>query len=162
MPQVNVAGGWLAAPGWTCQRHFHPDLRRVRDLLQYPELRWLDRFDILVPFALALALFVSGMALERFAPSLGTTGGQLLVWGFFVSTVLCYHGTYTINSLSHVFGRQRYRTGDTSRNNWLLAIITLGEGWHNNHHHYHGGAAGLLESHHLLPARARRAGRSGN
>ena len=77
-----------------------------------------------------------GVLLENVAPELGTTGWQMLIWGFFISTVACYHGTYTINSLSHVFGRQRYRTGDTSRNNWLLAIITLGEGWHNNHHHY--------------------------
>ena len=68
--------------------------------------------------------------------SLGTNGWQMLVWGFFVSTVLCSHGTYTINSLSHVFGKQRYKTGDSSRNNWFLALITLGEGWHNNHHHY--------------------------
>ena len=60
----------------------------------------------------------------------------MLVWGFFISTVLCWHATYTINSLSHLFGRQRYRTGDTSRNNWLLALLTLGEGWHNNHHYY--------------------------
>ncbi len=67
---------------------------------------------------------------------LHTTGWQMLVWGFFISTVLVYHGTYTINSLSHVFGRQRYKTGDASRNNPWLAIITLGEGWHNNHHHY--------------------------
>ena len=60
----------------------------------------------------------------------------MLVWGFFVSTVACYHGTYTINSLCHVWGRRRYATSDDSRNNWLLALITLGEGWHNNHHHY--------------------------
>ena len=60
----------------------------------------------------------------------------MLVWGFFISTVAVYHGTYTINSLSHVFGRQRYKTGDASRNNIWLALITLGEGWHNNHHHY--------------------------
>jgi stearoyl-CoA desaturase (delta-9 desaturase) len=60
----------------------------------------------------------------------------MLIWGFFVSTVLLYHGTYTINSLSHLFGTQRFTTGDDSRNNPLLAIITLGEGWHNNHHHY--------------------------
>ncbi len=60
----------------------------------------------------------------------------MLIWGFFVSTVLTSHGTYTINSLSHVFGKQRYKTGDSSRNNWFLALITLGEGWHNNHHHY--------------------------
>ena len=60
----------------------------------------------------------------------------MLIWGFFISTVLCWHATYTINSLSHLFGRQRYRTGDTSRNNWFLALLTLGEGWHNNHHYY--------------------------
>ena len=60
----------------------------------------------------------------------------MLVWGFFISTVALYHGTYAINSLAHVFGRQRYRTGDQSRNNGWLALITLGEGWHNNHHHY--------------------------
>jgi stearoyl-CoA desaturase (delta-9 desaturase) len=123
--------------GWfLSRRHFHPDLRRVRDLTQYPELRWLDRYDIVVPFALALALLLAGTLLERHAPGLGTTGGQLLVWGFFVSTVLCYHGTYTINSLCHRWGTRRYATRDDSRNNALLALVTLGEGWHNNHHHY--------------------------
>jgi stearoyl-CoA desaturase (delta-9 desaturase) len=108
----------------------------VRDLMQFRELRWLDRFDIAVPVLLAIGMFVLGAVLEKRAPHLGTDGWQMLVWGFFISTVACYHGTYTINSLSHVYGRQRYRTGDTSRNNWLLAIITLGEGWHNNHHFY--------------------------
>ncbi len=118
------------------KRGFVPDLRRVRDLLQFPELRWLDRFDIVVPVALGAGMFGLGVLLEAAAPDLGTNGWQMLVWGFFVSTVACSHGTYTINSLSHVFGRQRYHTGDSSRNNWLLALITLGEGWHNNHHHY--------------------------
>jgi len=123
--------------GWfLSRRHFAPDLGRVRDLLKFPELRWLDRFDILVPFLLALGLLLAGRWLEANHPELGTTGGQLLVWGFFVSTVACYHGTYTINSLCHVWGRRRYATGDDSRNNWLLALITLGEGWHNNHHRY--------------------------
>jgi stearoyl-CoA desaturase (delta-9 desaturase) len=123
--------------GWfLSRRHFQPDLRRAKDLLEYPELRWLDRFDILVPFCLALALLLAGMALERYAPSLGTTGGQMLAWGFFVSTVACYHGTYTINSLCHAWGSRRYATRDDSRNNPLLALLTLGEGWHNNHHHY--------------------------
>jgi stearoyl-CoA desaturase (delta-9 desaturase) len=60
----------------------------------------------------------------------------MLTWGFFISTVALYHGTYTINSLAHQFGRQRYATGDDSRNSFLLALLTLGEGWHNNHHHY--------------------------
>jgi stearoyl-CoA desaturase (delta-9 desaturase) len=130
-------GFWRAHMGWFLTRKgFAPDMKYVRDLLRFRELRWLDRFDIAVPALLGLGMFLLGVLLERRAPQLGTNGWQMLVWGFFISTVLCYHGTYTINSLSHVFGRQRYRTGDTSRNNWLLAIITLGEGWHNNHHHY--------------------------
>ena len=60
----------------------------------------------------------------------------MLVWGFFISTVVLYHATFTINSLAHRWGRRRYRTDDDSRNNWFLALITFGEGWHNNHHHY--------------------------
>jgi len=133
-----VQHGFIRAHmGWfLSKKGFTPDLKCVRDLMKFPELRWLDRFDILVPVALAAAIFGTGIVLEHTAPQLGTTGWQMLVWGFFVSTVACYHGTYTINSLSHVFGKQRYRTGDQSRNNWLLALITLGEGWHNNHHHY--------------------------
>lgn len=130
-------GFWRAHMGWfLTRRGFTPDLKYVKDLLKFRELRWLDRFDIAVPVLLGAGMFFLGALLENKAPQLGTSGGQMLVWGFFISTVLCYHGTYTINSLSHVFGRQRYRTGDTSRNNWLLALITLGEGWHNNHHHY--------------------------
>jgi stearoyl-CoA desaturase (Delta-9 desaturase) len=130
-------GFWKAHMGWfLTQRGFAPDMKYVRDLMKFRELRWLDRFDIAVPVLLGVGMFLLGMLLERTAPHLETNGWQMLVWGFFISTVLCYHGTYTINSLSHVFGRQRYRTGDTSRNNWLLAIITLGEGWHNNHHFY--------------------------
>jgi len=123
--------------GWfLSKKGFSPDYKFVRDLQKFPELLLLDRFDILVPVALAVGLFFFGVMLENVAPQLGTNGWQMLVWGFFVSTIFCYHGTYTINSLSHVFGKQRYRTGDSSRNNWLLAIITLGEGWHNNHHHF--------------------------
>jgi stearoyl-CoA desaturase (delta-9 desaturase) len=130
-------GFWRAHMGWfLSNKGFAPDLKYVRDLLKFRELRWLDRFDIAVPVLLAVGMFLLGVLLQKKAPHLDTNGWQMLVWGFFISTVVCYHGTYTINSLSHVFGRQRYRTGDTSRNNWLLAIITLGEGWHNNHHYY--------------------------
>jgi stearoyl-CoA desaturase (delta-9 desaturase) len=133
-----VRHGFLRAHmGWFLTREgFEADHKLVRDLVKFPELLWLDRFDIAVPVALAVTVFFVGVLLQRVAPGLGTTGWQMLVWGFFVSTVLCYHGTYLINSLSHVVGRQRYLTGDSSRNNWLLALITLGEGWHNNHHHY--------------------------
>jgi stearoyl-CoA desaturase (delta-9 desaturase) len=133
-----VQHGFLwAHMGWfLSRRHFTPDLGRVRDLTRFPELRWLDRFDILVPFLLALGLLVFGHVLDARWPGLGTGGAQMLVWGFFISTVACYHGTYTINSLCHVWGRRRYATGDDSRNNFLLAVLTLGEGWHNNHHRY--------------------------
>jgi stearoyl-CoA desaturase (delta-9 desaturase) len=125
--------------GWfMSRRYLVADTSRVKDLLRYPELRLLDRFDVVVPSLLGSAVFSLGMVLKHHAPGLGTGGWQLLVWGFFISTVAVYHGTYTINSLSHVFGRQRYRTGDSSRNNPWLALVTLGEGWHNNHHHYPG------------------------
>jgi stearoyl-CoA desaturase (delta-9 desaturase) len=123
--------------GWFLSRkHFAPDLSRVRDLLRYPELKLLDRYDILVPVALAATLWLTGAALEQWAPSLETNAWQLLVWGFFISTVVCYHATYTINSLCHRFGKQRFATTDDSRNNIWLALLTFGEGWHNNHHHY--------------------------
>jgi stearoyl-CoA desaturase (delta-9 desaturase) len=81
-------------------------------------------------------LFGLGAGLNHFFPGLDTNGLQMVVWGFAISTVALYHATFTINSLSHMFGSQRYDTGDTSRNNALLALLTLGEGWHNNHHHY--------------------------
>jgi len=85
---------------------------------------------------LAVGIYALGWALQGWAPWLNTSGPQLLVWGFFISTITVYHVTYTINSLAHQIGSQRYDTGDDSRNNFLLAIVTLGEGWHNNHHHY--------------------------
>ncbi|MDX1432017.1 MAG: acyl-CoA desaturase [Gammaproteobacteria bacterium] len=107
---------------------------RVRDWLRYPELRILERLDW-VPFVLlAIGCYALGALLESTAPALGTNGPQMLVWGFFVSTVALYHATYTINSLAHRFGRRDFDTADDSRNNPWLAALTLGEGWHNNHH----------------------------
>jgi stearoyl-CoA desaturase (Delta-9 desaturase) len=130
-------GFWWSHMGWfMSSKYFAADLSRVKDLHKYPELRLLDSFDVLVPSLLATALFSLGMVLKHHYPALGTDGWQMLIWGFFISTVAVYHATYTINSLSHVFGRQRYQTGDTSRNNPWLALVTLGEGWHNNHHHF--------------------------
>ena len=130
-------GLWFSHTGWFLTReHFAVREERVRDWQRFPELRFLDRFDIAVPVALAVGLLLAGMALEKYAPALGTSGGQMLVWGFFISTVLLYHGTFTINSLAHRWGTRRYATADNSRNNFWLALLTLGEGWHNNHHHY--------------------------
>ncbi|MEX2575849.1 MAG: acyl-CoA desaturase [Halofilum sp. (in: g-proteobacteria)] len=123
--------------GWFLTRgNYYTPWRHVRDWARYPELRWLNRFDWLPLLALALGLYALGAMLAARAPVLGTDGPQLLIWGFFVSTVALYHGTYTINSLAHTFGRRRFDTADTSRNNFWLTLVTLGEGWHNNHHHY--------------------------
>jgi stearoyl-CoA desaturase (delta-9 desaturase) len=129
---------WWSHVGWvTAKENFATRRERVRDLLKYPELCFLDGYDTLVPLALFAGLFGLGAVLERYAPGLGTNGWQLLVWGI-ISTVVLFHATFTINSLCHIWGTRRFQTDDHSRNNWLLALITLGEGWHNNHHHYQG------------------------
>jgi stearoyl-CoA desaturase (delta-9 desaturase) len=134
-------GFWWSHMGWiTCKANFPIRWDAVKDLSRYPELRFLDRFDTLVPILTGAAMFFLGMALDALWPSLGTSAGQMLIWGYFISTVALMHGTFTINSLSHVFGWRRYETTDTSKNNPLLALITLGEGWHNNHHYYQSSA----------------------
>ena len=136
-PHSPKQGFWWSHMGWfLSDSYYQADYSLVSDLKKYPELRLLDRFDILVPILLAVGLFALGSFLEHSQPQLGTSGGQMLVWGFFISTVILVHATLSINSLAHRFGKQRYQTGDDSRNNGLLALLTLGEGWHNNHHHY--------------------------
>ncbi|MDO8827823.1 acyl-CoA desaturase [Methylophaga sp.] len=123
--------------GWFLSgKHYRADYKLVPDWQRFAELRWLDRFDLMVPVLLAIVLFISGVLLEKFAPGLGTNGWQMLVWGYFISTVVLLHATLLINSLAHRVGKKRYQTGDESRNNFVLALLTLGEGWHNNHHHY--------------------------
>ena len=117
-------GFWWSHVGWIVSHQYHgTDLSKVKDLARFPELRFLDRFHVLVPVGYATTLYLVG-------------GTWALFWGFFVSTTLLWHGTFTINSLTHVFGSQRYITTDNSRNHLLLALITMGEGWHNNHHYY--------------------------
>ena len=132
-----VHGFWWAHIGWiTSRRNFPTDYSKVRDLARFPELVLLNRFDTVVPAIFAGALFGLGWMLEIFAPQLGTSGWQMLVWGFFISTTLLFHGTSCINSLAHVMGRRRFETNDDSRNSFILSLITLGEGWHNNHHRF--------------------------
>lgn len=121
--------GWIVSPA-----NFPTRLDVVPDLARYPELRLLDRFDVAAPLLLAAGLFLLGDRLE--AGGVSTSGPQLLVWGFFISTVALFHATCLINSLAHQVGRRRYATSDESRNNVVLALLTLGEGWHNNHHRY--------------------------
>lgn len=127
---------WSHAVWFSCDIYFNTDYKKIKDFAKYPELRWLNRFDIFVPIIFATGLFGFGALLERFAPGLGTTGPQMLVWGFFISTLFLFHATFSINSLAHVIGSRRFQTKDQSRNNFWLAMITLGEGWHNNHHRW--------------------------
>lgn len=127
--------GWFLASA-----SFKTRLELIRDFAAYPELRWLDRFDAVVPALLAVGLFAAGAVLERTAPALQTNGWQLLVWGFAVSTVAVWHATFAVNSLAHTVGSRRFATRDDSRNNLALALLTFGEGWHNNHHRYPAGA----------------------
>ena len=121
---------------WGRNRNLAPRLDLMKDLTKYPELVFLDRFDMLVPILLMGFTYVLGAVLQHYFPGLHTSGWQMMAWGFVVSTVALFHGVATINSLSHVFGKRRFKTTDDSRNNFWLALITMGEGWHNNHHHY--------------------------
>jgi stearoyl-CoA desaturase (delta-9 desaturase) len=117
-------GFYWSHMGWILvKKHDVIHWDRIPDLAKYPELRFLTRCDIWLTVAFGVLLYVLG-------------GPWALVWGYFVSTTLLWHGTFTINSFSHVFGRRRYDTTDDSKNNWLLALLTMGEGWHNNHHYY--------------------------
>jgi stearoyl-CoA desaturase (delta-9 desaturase) len=127
--------------GWmTSSRNFPTDYKLIPDLAKFPELVFLNRFDLIGPLLVAIMTYGLGAILQRFYPGLHTSGLQMLVWGGFISTVLLFHGTCCINSMAHVWGKPRYDTGDDSRNSFLLAIITLGEGWHNNHHRYQSSA----------------------
>lgn len=130
-------GFWWSHMGWfTCDAAFKTDYAIVKEWAKFPELRFLNRFDILVPIILGISLFALGELLRVYAPELNTNGFQLFVWGYCISTVLLAHGTFTINSLCHTWGTRRFKTKDDSRNNFWLALITLGEGWHNNHHRF--------------------------
>lgn len=128
---------WHSHVGWIVQPHNYPTKKAmVKDWQQFPELDWLDRHDYVMPLLLALSCFALGLAFSHWWPETGVSGLQMLLWGFCVSTVLCYHATFAINSLAHRWGSRPYATKDHSRNNLFLALITLGEGWHNNHHRF--------------------------
>jgi stearoyl-CoA desaturase (Delta-9 desaturase) len=110
--------------GWIVSSQYdETEWKWIKDFAKFPELRLLNTYHFIAPILLGVTVYLAG-------------GWSMLFCGFFLSTVLLYHGTFSINSLMHVFGRRRYATTDTSRNSLLLALVTLGEGWHNNHHYY--------------------------
>ena len=118
-----LRGFWYAHLGWVLDgTHDRPDLGNVSDFTRYPELRFLDAYKWVPTIAngvLCTLLF-------------GLPG---LVWVFGLGTTLAFHAPLFVNSLGHLRGRRRFETSDSSRNNALLGILVLGEGWHNNHHH---------------------------
>jgi stearoyl-CoA desaturase (delta-9 desaturase) len=128
-------GFWWAHVGWILSDRFDAvDWRAIRQFARFPELRFLDDWHWLPAATLGAATWTFGALLARAAPGLGTNAPQMFVWAFALSTVLLYHATFSINSLAHRWGWRRYETSDDSRNNFWLAVLTLGEGWHNNHH----------------------------
>ena len=132
-----ISGFWWSHIGWmTSSKNFPTNYNTIRDLAKFPELVFLNRFDLVVPAIYGAFLYLLGTVLNALAPNLQTSGSQVFIWGFFVSTVVLLHCTLFINSLAHVFGSRRFATDDDSRNSLLLALLTLGEGWHNNHHRY--------------------------
>ncbi len=133
-----IHGFFWAHVGWfMCKRNANlkPDAL-VPDLVKFPELVFLNRHQKIAAFSFLGLLMAFGYFAEFHAPQWGLTLGQTLVWGFFISTVFLYHTTFMVNSVSHLWGTQPYDTKDSSRNNFLVAFLTFGEGWHNNHHRY--------------------------
>jgi len=124
-PHDSRRGFWYSHVGWLYDYREATDYSKVKDLARYPELVFLNEYWVIPPLALGVGVWLL----------LGWSG---LLIGFFLSTAILWHGTFTINSLSHMLGTQRYDAGDDSTNNWVLAIVTMGEGWHNNHHHFMG------------------------
>jgi stearoyl-CoA desaturase (delta-9 desaturase) len=130
-------GFWWAHMGWVMKRELmETDYSRVKDFAKYPELMWLNKHPYAPAFALAVLLLGIGSLLNLLRPDWGVSGWQFVFYGFFLSTVAVYHVTFCINSVAHLYGRRPYDVEDDSRNNWLLGLLAMGEGWHNNHHRY--------------------------
>ena len=134
-PHYSGRGFWWSHMLWfLCRANYRTPLHRVRDLARFPELAWLNRFDLVAPTVFAAGMFALGEALSLRFPETG--GWRMLVWGYVIPTVALMHVTFMVNSLSHRIGRRRFATADGSRNNTWLALLTFGEGWHNNHHRH--------------------------
>lgn len=123
--------GWILCRAYGTIQH-----DRVKDLSRFPELRFIDRFHVLPVFSLIALLYVIGAVLAAYYPGLGASGLQMVMWGFFLSTILVYHVTFCVNSVTHIVGKKRFNNDDESRNSWWVALLTFGEGWHNNHHRW--------------------------
>ncbi len=130
-------GFWYSHIGWMWDKaSFETPATNVKELYRLPEIKALQRYYPLLILAQALGFYGLGALLAYQYPDSGTSGAQMLVWGFIISTVCLWHATFMVNSVCHVWGKRSYATDDASTNNPLVAFLTLGEGWHNNHHKF--------------------------
>jgi stearoyl-CoA desaturase (delta-9 desaturase) len=136
---MKIYGFWYSHIGWIVGPDFkETDYKTIGDYAKYPELVWLNKNYLVPPFILAMVVMALGGIFngDGITDMFTTAGFSSLFIGFFLSTVILYHGTFSINSIMHKFGTQRYESNDESKNSLWLALLTLGEGWHNNHHYY--------------------------
>ncbi|MEQ8471113.1 MAG: acyl-CoA desaturase [Marinoscillum sp.] len=136
-------GFWYSHVGWIIGPDYkETDYKIIGDYAKYPELVWLNKYYLVPPLILALVVMALGGIVNggSIMAMFTSAGFSTLFIGFFLSTVILYHGTFSINSIMHKFGKQRYESDDESKNSLWLALITLGEGWHNNHHYYESSA----------------------
>jgi len=145
---MKIYGFWYSHLGWI----LGPDYKRtetelIPDYAKFKEIKWLNEHHLVPPFIAMAGVMIAGGFVNQTAGlgfiDLGSLGMfsingavSALLIGFLLSTVFLYHGTFSINSIMHYFGKARYKTGEESKNNLILALITMGEGWHNNHHYY--------------------------
>jgi stearoyl-CoA desaturase (Delta-9 desaturase) len=127
-----VRGLWHAHMGWLFDREERASARRfARDLRSEPAIVVVDRlFPLLALVGLAVP-FLAGLALSGWELSAGLTA---LVWGGLARIFLQHHATWSVNSICHMYGERPFEIDDESRNNWAVALVSLGEGWHHNHH----------------------------
>lgn len=134
-PHSPVEGAWWSHMLWlfpgmkSHEAYVTYNRRWAPDLVNDPVLRFLDVTFILWHILMGVGLFTAGYLWE--GPRMGAS---LLVYGLFLRLVFVLHATWFVNSASHMWGYRNYETTDDSRNNWWVAALTWGEGWHNNHH----------------------------
>lgn len=136
-------GFWYSHIGWIIGPDYkETDYKIIADYSKYPELVWLNKHYLVPPFILAIVVMALGGIVNggSIMAMFTVAGWSTLIVGFFLSTMILYHGTFSINSIMHKFGKQRYESGDESKNSLWLALLTMGEGWHNNHHYYESAA----------------------
>ena len=128
-------GFWRSHMGWMLSAEsFRENGANARDLYRVPELKFLQQHYVWIVLGQGAAIYALGTGLA--ALGVETSGPQMLVWAWFIATVALWHATFMVNSVCHLWGSRPFDADDASTNNWLVAVLALGEGWHNNHHKF--------------------------